>query len=154
MFTAVRHFSRLWAHEAAQTARVFATLTDASLSQRVAEGHRTLGDLAWHVVVSPREIAAHAGLEFAGPTKRQPAPTRAAELHANYVDAAKTLGEAVDDAWTDDMLKAKVPFYGQEIPRGIVLATILHHEIHHRGQMTVLMRQAGLKVPGVYGPAG
>ncbi|MCK4657684.1 MAG: hypothetical protein KAT85_11650, partial [candidate division Zixibacteria bacterium] len=25
--------------------------------------------------------------------------------------------------------------------------------IHHRGQMTVLMRQAGLKVPGVYGPS-
>jgi uncharacterized damage-inducible protein DinB len=30
---------------------------------------------------------------------------------------------------------------------------IIKHIIHHRGQMTVLMRQAGLKVPGVYGPA-
>jgi uncharacterized damage-inducible protein DinB len=29
----------------------------------------------------------------------------------------------------------------------------MSHEIHHRGQMTVLMRQAGLKVPGVYGPS-
>ena len=26
-------------------------------------------------------------------------------------------------------------------------------EAHHRGQMTVLMRQAGLTVPGIYGPA-
>ena len=27
------------------------------------------------------------------------------------------------------------------------------HQIDHRGQMTVLMRQAGLNVPGVYGPS-
>lgn len=26
-------------------------------------------------------------------------------------------------------------------------------ETHHLGQMTVLMRQAGLNVPGVYGPS-
>ena len=37
--------------------------------------------------------------------------------------------------------------------RGMAVLVMLHHEIHHRGQMTVLMRQAGLPVPGVYGPA-
>ena len=31
--------------------------------------------------------------------------------------------------------------------------TLINHQNHHRGQMTVLMRQAGLTVPGVYGPA-
>jgi uncharacterized damage-inducible protein DinB len=31
--------------------------------------------------------------------------------------------------------------------------TVAGHQAHHRGQMTVLMRQAGLTVPGVYGPA-
>ena len=30
---------------------------------------------------------------------------------------------------------------------------LVTHQTHHRGQMTVLMRQAGLKVPDVYGPA-
>jgi len=34
-----------------------------------------------------------------------------------------------------------------------VLVSLITHQAHHRGQMTVLMRQAGLKVPGVYGPA-
>lgn len=29
----------------------------------------------------------------------------------------------------------------------------LTDESHHRAQMTVLMRQAGLKVPGIRGPA-
>ena len=36
---------------------------------------------------------------------------------------------------------------------GLTLAVLVRHQAHHRGQMTVLMRQAGLKVPGVYGPA-
>lgn len=27
------------------------------------------------------------------------------------------------------------------------------HEIHHRGQLTILMRQAGITVSGLYGPS-
>lgn len=30
---------------------------------------------------------------------------------------------------------------------------MIQHQIHHRGQMTILMRQAGLTVPGLYGPS-
>jgi uncharacterized damage-inducible protein DinB len=30
---------------------------------------------------------------------------------------------------------------------------MIKHIVHHRGQMTVLMRQAGVQVPGIYGPA-
>lgn len=29
---------------------------------------------------------------------------------------------------------------------------LIKHIVHHRGQITVLMRQAGLKPAGVYGP--
>lgn len=34
-----------------------------------------------------------------------------------------------------------------------LLFFMIQHQIHHRGQMTILMRQAGLTVPGIYGPA-
>ena len=30
---------------------------------------------------------------------------------------------------------------------------VIQHQYYHRGQMTVLMRQAGLTVPDIYGPA-
>ena len=43
--------------------------------------------------------------------------------------------------------------YGQKWKRGVTLGILITHQIHHRAQMTVLMRQAGLKVPGIYGPA-
>jgi uncharacterized damage-inducible protein DinB len=54
---------------------------------------------------------------------------------------------------TDDDLARMVPMYGESWSLGQVLLALVVHEIHHRGQMTVLMRQAGLVVPGVYGPA-
>ena len=37
--------------------------------------------------------------------------------------------------------------------RGKTLGALVTHQIHHRAQLTVVMRLAGLKVPGVYGPA-
>ena len=43
--------------------------------------------------------------------------------------------------------------YGMSWKRGTTLSILVNHQAHHRGQMTVLMRQAGLMVPGVYGPA-
>lgn len=55
--------------------------------------------------------------------------------------------------WNDDDLKVLNNVFGQELPNGVTLSLLNQHQIHHRGQITVLMRQAGLKVPGIYGPA-
>jgi len=51
------------------------------------------------------------------------------------------------------MLAEEINMYGEKWTRSATLASIIKHQIHHRAQMTVLMRQAGLKVPGVYGPS-
>ena len=51
------------------------------------------------------------------------------------------------------MLDDKVKMFGQVWKRSELLSSLVRHQVHHRGQMTILMRQAGLKVPGVYGPA-
>ena len=152
MFTKVRHFVAAWAAESEQTSRVLAELTDASLAQPVAPGHRNLGELAWHVATSVRGIAGWIGLKVDGPAKKDPMPD-AAGIKAGYERAAKSLAERVEADYTDETLKQKDQVYGQEWPRGLTLDVLLRHEIHHRGQMTVLMRQAGLKVPGVYGPS-
>ena len=55
--------------------------------------------------------------------------------------------------WTDEDLEVEDDMYGEMWARGKSLAAVVGHQTHHRGQMTVLMRQAGLTVPGVYGPA-
>ncbi len=153
MFTSVRDFLDTWRRESASTARLMTELTDRSLEQRIADGYRSIGELAWHIVVSPREILRHCGLDYPAPTKQDPQPLRAAEIHSCYVDAAKALAAAVESQWNDQTLQTLDLVYDRQWPRGLTLAILIYHEIHHRGQLTVLMRQAGLKVPGVYGPS-
>ena len=55
--------------------------------------------------------------------------------------------------WTDASLEQEVDMYGERWQNGFTVFALIAHQTHHRGQMTVLMRQAGLRVPGVYGPA-
>ena len=153
MFKSVKQFLGLWEHESNMTAKVLANLTDASLSQSVAPGYRNLGELAWHIAASIGEISGYTGLTFAAPRQKLPTPRHAAEIVAGYRQAAEGLANAIRGEWTDATLEIKDKLYGRVWPRGLTLQVILFHEIHHRGQVTVLMRQAGLTVPGVYGPS-
>jgi uncharacterized damage-inducible protein DinB len=59
----------------------------------------------------------------------------------------------VTGAWDDTSLDVEDDMYGEKWKRGFTLGSLVLHQTHHRAQMTVLMRQAGLKVPGVYGPS-
>lgn len=153
MFTAVQDLVGMWRHEASQTARVMAALTDASLTQEVAPGYRALGDLAWHIAVAPPYFLSGFGIQVAGPNAAGPRPERAAEIRSIYEDVQSALADAVAQEWSDESLATEGEVFGHTLTRGMAVLVMLHHEIHHRGQMTVLMRQAGLPVPGVYGPA-
>jgi uncharacterized damage-inducible protein DinB len=91
-------------------------------------------------------------LEVAGPSHDALAPTTAKAIVAAYETASKAVADGVA-AWSDATLEVEDEMYGERWPRGLTLHSLVVHQAHHRGQMTVLMRQAGLKVPGVYGPA-
>lgn len=151
MFKSVKHFLGLWKRESENTAKVLGNLTDASLAQSVAPGYRNLGELGWHIATSVREIAGKTGLDFAAPTRTSPLPASASEISAGYRQAADGLAGAIQSGWTDETLMIKDKVYGYEWPRGFTLEILVFHEIHHRGQATVLMRQAGLNVPKIYG---
>lgn len=153
MFTSVGHFSELWNQESSQTARLLDALTDKSLQQPVAEGHRTLGEIAWHLTTALRELAGKMGLEYDAPTHASPQPSAARDIAVTYRHSAAGLLNAVLSQWTDQTLQEEFEVYDMQWRKGSFLSVLLRHEIHHRGQMTVLMRQAGLRVPGVYGPS-
>jgi uncharacterized damage-inducible protein DinB len=94
-----------------------------------------------------------AGLGIVGPKETDPVPQDASEILKAYKEVSNFLMQEVPAKWTDQMLLEDVELYGETWKRGSVLTGLIKHEIHHRAQMTVLMRQAGLKVPGVYGPS-
>jgi len=152
MFRRVADFQKAWEQEKASTLKVLRAMTDASLSQAVTSDGRTLGRLAWHVATTLGEMMERTGLKIGGPSHEAPPPPSAAAIVAAYDEAARAVAKGVS-GWSDATLEVEDDMYGQRWSRGLTLQALVVHQAHHRGQMTVLMRQAGLKVPGVYGPA-
>lgn len=153
MIRTISDFEQTWSNEIEATQKILKHLTDKSLGQRVDSDSRTLGRLAWHIVTTISEMMSKTGLVLAGPHPEAPVPATAKEIFRAYSDAAISLLEQVKKNWTDSTLEIKDNLYGEMWARGNTLAALILHQTHHRGQMTVLMRQAGLDVPGVYGPA-
>ncbi|CAM3859273.1 DinB family protein [Mesobacillus thioparans] len=153
MFQSINRFVQSWEYEANNTQRLLLQLTDESLCQESSPDHWTLGRVAWHIVTAVNVIASQAGLEFESPNKDFPVPESATYIADTYQQACSALVESIRTQWTDDDLSEKLDFFGQKMSRGTLLLFLIQHQIHHRGQMTVLMRQAGLKVPGVFGPS-
>jgi uncharacterized damage-inducible protein DinB len=153
MFRRVNDFLAVWEYETEATLKILGALTDASLAERLHANVRTLGRLAWHITQSIPEMGVRTGLALAGPAEHEPIPTSAAALAARYREAADSLARQVKDHWDDAELEVEDDMYGERWPRGRTLFVIAVHQAHHRAQMTVLMRLAGLPVPGVYGPA-
>lgn len=152
MFRRVADFLETWDEERKGTLKILRALDDRSLSSTSGGDNRTLGRLAWHLTTTLGEMMERTGLRVGGPPHDSPVPASASAIVEAYSQAAASVAEQVS-AWTDATLEVEDDMYGQRWPRGRTLLALLVHQTHHRGQMTVLMRQAGLKVPGVYGPA-
>jgi uncharacterized damage-inducible protein DinB len=153
MFTKLKHFERAWAFESENTLRLLRLLTDASLLQAIAPAERTLGRVAWHITTSIPEMMERTGLKLDGPGQHAPLPILAADIAGGYETVAKSLLDVLPRSWNDEILQQADDMYGEKWKRGVTLSVLITHQAHHRGQMTVLMRQAGLRVTGVYGPA-
>jgi uncharacterized damage-inducible protein DinB len=153
MFRTIEDFEKTWDTERESSLKVMRALTDASLGQMVAPGGRSLGRIAWHIVQTLGEMGGHAGLKIGGVDEKTPQPVQAAAIADAYAANAIALAGAVKASWMDSDLPGEIDMYGEKWTRGRTLAILVAHEVHHRGQVTVLMRQAGVAVPGVYGPA-
>ncbi|MFY0544715.1 DinB family protein [Brevibacillus sp. H7] len=153
MFLTIHSFIQTWENESRSTQRILDACTDESLKQEVTPQDRTLGRLAWHIVTSVHEMMSRTGLEFEAAEHDSPVPATAKEIAQQWAQASEALVQAIRTQWNDSTLLEEREMYGMQWANGLTLSILISHMIHHRGQMTVLMRQAGLKVPGVYGPA-
>ncbi|MBI5085344.1 MAG: DinB family protein [Acidobacteria bacterium] len=92
--------------------------------------------------------------EFKMPEKIEEPPS-SAEAVLSWYDA--NLPEAIDKvrAMPGEALAREVDFFGMmKRPAVDFLNLMLHHSIHHRGQLSAYLRPMGAKVPGIYGPSG
>jgi len=153
MFRRVADFQKAWEGEREGTLKILRALTDASLAQAVTDDDRTLGRMAWHLAQSVSEMMPRTGLSISEPAQDAPVPSSAGAIAETYETASKKVADEIAAKWTDATLEVEDDMYGMKWSRGQTLNALVVHQAHHRGQMTVLMRQAGLTVPGVYGPA-
>lgn len=153
MYTSISKFIKDWKYETDATVKLMGNITDASLKQAIIPGGRTLGFIAWHLTLTIPEMLGGKGLNIDGPPVSAPVPESATEILDTFKKAALSLSQQIEKNWTDETLETEDDMYGEKWKRGMTLAALILHQAHHRGQMTVLMRQAGLKVTGVYGPS-
>ncbi len=152
MIRTIADFERVWQVEREATQKILKHVTTQSLGQSVHADIRTLGRMAWHIVTSIPEMGGRMGLTLAGPDDKAPIPVTAKEIFDAYNASAISVLEQVKKNWTDKDLLVEDDMYGEQWARGISLQVLVHHQIHHRAQMIVVMRLLGLSVPGVYGP--
>jgi uncharacterized damage-inducible protein DinB len=146
--------------EAQTTRRVLERVPDDQLAWRPHEKARTLGQLAMHVAIVPGEVAEL----FASPSPRQaptftdPSPKSASELIPaldESVAKAKKALSGMDDAalmapWR--MMRGERELFA--IPRVALLRSVmLNHWYHHRGQLTVYLKELDVPIPSIYGPS-
>ena len=153
MIRKIDDFTHRWKQESETTQKALNALTDASLTQQVGSDHRTLGRIAWHLTGTIKEMMEKTGLHIDGPDENAPVPGSAKVIAEMYARSAKSLDEEIRKNWTDAALEKSDEMYGEKWARGETLMILILHQTHHRGQMNVLMRQAGLPVSGIYGPA-
>ncbi|MBN2080763.1 DinB family protein [bacterium] len=163
MFHTADEFIDFYGWESACTGRVLAALTPAALTLAKAEGHPTLGEIAWHIAAAPLYIMSQAGYDLptpqsffadgAGPDGRTPASLTPALIAATQKDiAARVLAQSKAKS-ADDLKQVFHVFGAYDWALSQMMQALIAHEIHHRGQLSVLMRQAGLVVPPIYGPS-
>ena len=152
MYRTVKEFVEDWARESATSLKVERALTDASLSQNSDPEGRTLGRLAWHMALMIGGMGAAAGLQIAAPPHGTEAPGTAAAIADAYETAARSLGEQASAKLNDEQLGKEVSAFGRSMTLASLLQALVRHQIHHRAQMSILMRMAGLVVPSIYGP--
>ncbi|MGE3841968.1 MAG: DinB family protein [Vicinamibacterales bacterium] len=145
--------------EAATTRRVLARVPDDKLAWKPHDRSMSLGQLAQHIATMPGMIAGMARQSpFELPRFEQPSAARAADL-------VPTLDQSVAEARTHlagltdaDLASTWRAVSGSRevfsAPVGAVLRTImLNHWYHHRGQLSVYLRQLNVPVPSIYGPS-
>ncbi len=153
MYRTVEDFKNDWTYESAATLKIIQGLTDESLSKKFSDKVRTPGRLAWHIAGAISEMMNRTELKIDVVVDNKKVPQSVSEIESVYKKSAGLLIEEVTQKWTDASLTEKVNMYGEDWEKGKILSVLVTHQIHHRAQLIVLMRLAGLKVLGIYGPA-
>lgn len=153
MYRQIEDFITDWGYESANTLNILRHIDDQSLIKKENENIRSIAVLSWHITITLSEMMNLAGLEVNGPEEHSKPPLTMSEIIKVYDNSAVCITNEVKEKWKDENLTDEVNMYGDVWKRGTVLSILIRHQAHHRGQLIILMRKEGCRVPGIYGPS-
>jgi uncharacterized damage-inducible protein DinB len=145
--------------EAHATRRALERVPENKLDWRPHPKSMSLGQLSLHIAVMPGAIAELSTQSpFQMKNFTQEPATSTSQLLSTLDESlakARQVLKNTDDAALGTMWKM---VDGEKeimaIPRAALLRTVmLNHWYHHRGQLTVYLRELGVPVPSIYGPS-
>jgi uncharacterized damage-inducible protein DinB len=151
-------FLRIWERETQTTARVIRAFPADKLEFKPHERSRSIRDLAWQCVIDERVIEKI--IEGASNLRNVPAspppPETMEEIALAYENAHHQASEKMRRPETEFSKIVTVTMRGGSIQleQAETIWGNLLDQVHHRGQLTIYLRQAGGKVPAIYGPSG
>jgi uncharacterized damage-inducible protein DinB len=145
--------------EAATTRRVLERVPESKLTWKPHRKSRTLGELALHVAMTPGAVAQfveHSPVQ--APDFVDPSPKSTAELvqalNDSIATAKRVLGKMDDATLFETWRMMRGDQEIMALPRIAMLRSImLNHWYHHRGQLSVYLRELDVPVPSIYGPS-
>ena len=148
-------FVETWDREAEKTLKLLQGLPAAKYDFRPDPAGRSLGELAWHLAEGDAYISygidrGQFSVDAKPPNIERPRTVDGLapgyeRIHREAVARIRKLTPA-------DLDRSLVFFGGTRSIRSLLWDAIVAHAIHHRGQLTLMCRLAGGRVPGLYGP--
>jgi uncharacterized damage-inducible protein DinB len=146
--------------ETQTTRRVLERVPDNQLAWRPHEKARTLGELALHVAMVPGGVAelVASPSPAQAPQFADPSPKSASELIPaldHSIAKVKEVLGGMDDAAlmaTWRLMQGDRELLAMPLV-AMLRSVMLNHWYHHRGQLTVYLRELGVPIPSIYGPS-
>ena len=149
-------FLDIWERETAKTIQLLESLPRDQYDSRPDPEGRSMGELAWHLA-EPEGFGPFAierdGFSRDARPEGLARPRTIEELAPAFArvhrDAAARLAKL-----SPDDLDRSIPFFnGQPMAiRSVLWEFMLFHGLHHRGQLSMMARQAGGRPASLYGP--
>jgi uncharacterized damage-inducible protein DinB len=110
-------------------------------------------ELGWHIAATEMRFmdALPAGEFDFSPRPKPDSVKTSSDLAAWYADNFDPRFEKLTHLSGEQLVKV-IDFRGMfKLPAVMYLDFLLHHSIHHRGQLSMYLRPTGAKVPSIYG---
>jgi uncharacterized damage-inducible protein DinB len=110
-------------------------------------------ELAWHIAVSEMRFmdAVLTGSFDTSPRPRPESIKNSEDLAGWYAQNFESHVQELKKLSNEQLVKV-IDFRGMfQRPAVVFLGILLHHSVHHRGQLSMYLRPMGAKVPSIYG---